>query len=196
MSEAEDEEAPEGEDIEAADEGEGEKGDVGAEEGIVEDKLDESEEDPFELLDESSEDNEEEKLMYREYLDLTKEIDCQNAIINDLKEQTRDLCENPCRTHQDKANLKKILICLDQEKIKLKTMIRRAIHLQNNGSKRAYGDIELATSFIEENLLQTSISCSKTIKYPSPKRKSLTAQQICDALEEAESESESEADCC
>ncbi|XP_002012041.3 uncharacterized protein LOC6586428 [Drosophila mojavensis] len=195
MADAGEEEAPEGEAVETAEEDE--KAEAAAEEqeeAVDEDKADESEVDPFELLDETSEDNEEEHRMYREYLDLTKEIDCQNAIINDLKERTRDLCENPCKTYKERNEIKQLLNCLDKEKIKLNIMINRAMQLQNFGSKRAYGAIELATTTIEENLLRSAVSCSKTIKCASANSKPKTAQEICDALDDSDSDSDD--DCC
>ncbi|ALC44067.1 CG13405 [Drosophila busckii] len=113
-----------------------------------------SESDLFELLHSDSEDNEEQMQQYREYLDLTKQIDCQNAIIKDLKSQMRDLLHLPCQTRSDKLKCKQLNICLQQESLKLKTMMNRAIQLQNFGSQRWYAELELETTGLEEQLMK------------------------------------------
>lgn len=198
---ADEEERASPEEEEEADEAPADEGEKGAdeaaqeEEAADEDIVDETEEDPFELLDEESEDNELEERMYREYLDLTKQIDCQNGIINDLKARSRELRDKPCQTRNDLAEYKRLRICLDQENIKLNTMMNRAIQLQNNGSKRLYGSIELATSGFEDNLLNSSSGCRKATKCPASTSRPMTAQEICDALD-ADSDTDSDQGCC
>lgn len=108
--------------------------------------------DLFELLDEEDEESEEQQLMYREYLELAKEIECQNTLINDMKDRIRDLQMEPCLTPRDKAEIKRLNKCIAQEYIKLDTMINRIMQLQNFGSARLYEDTELAMSVPEENM--------------------------------------------
>ncbi|XP_064548760.1 glutamic acid-rich protein [Drosophila montana] len=197
---ADEEERAPAEEEEEADEAAAEDAEKGAdeaaleEEAVDEDNVDETEEDPFELLDEESEDNEVEERMYREYIDLMKQIDSQNGVINDLKERSYELRDKPCQTRNDKAEYKRLRICLNQENIKLNTMMNRAVQLQNNGSKRLYGSIELATSGFEDNLLNSSSGCRKASKCPASTSRPRTAQEICDALDD--SESNSDEGCC
>ncbi|XP_062135002.1 keratin, type I microfibrillar 48 kDa, component 8C-1 [Drosophila sulfurigaster albostrigata] len=152
---------------------------------VEEEALEEAEVDPFELLNEDTEDNEEQERMYREYLDLTKQIDCQKNIINNMLARKMNLIDQQCKTRKDKADLKKLRICIDQENIKLHTMTNRAIQLQNFGSARLYGDIELPIDEFEQNIfMPTPPSCCSS--YPSTSKRrgtKLTAQQICDACE-------------
>lgn len=112
----------------------------------------EDEVDLFELLDEEDEDSEDQQLMYREYIELIKEIDCQNTLINDMKDRIRDLQMEPCLTPMDKKEIKQLTSCIAQEYIRLDTMMNRMMQLQNYGSARLYADTELAISVPEESL--------------------------------------------
>lgn len=112
----------------------------------------EDEVDLFELLGEEDEESEEQQLMYREYLELAKEIECQNELINDMKDRIRELQMEPCLTPRDKAEIKRLNKCIAQEYIRLDTMINRIMQLQNFGSARLYDGMELAMSVPEENM--------------------------------------------
>ncbi|EDV95973.1 uncharacterized protein LOC6556808 [Drosophila grimshawi] len=165
------------------------------EEAGEQDALDETEDVPFELLDDEMSDNEEEELMYREYLDLIKQIDCQNAVISELKNRSHQLMDLPCQTRQDKAEYKQLRTCLDQENIKLNQMMHRAVQLQNNGSKRLYGNVELATTVFEDTLFyNSSASRPEKGKCPASTRRPMSAQEICDALDNSDTDSDDE--CC
>ncbi|KAH8301948.1 hypothetical protein KR044_001246, partial [Drosophila immigrans] len=130
-----------------------EEEDDGAEEFEMEEEaFEEAQVDPFELLNEDTEDNEEQERMYREYLDLTKQIDCQKNLINNLMARRQDLTDQQCKTRKDKADIKKLRLCLNQENIKLHTMTNRAMQLQNFGSARLYQDIELPIDESEQNM--------------------------------------------
>ncbi|KAH8369644.1 hypothetical protein KR093_000409, partial [Drosophila rubida] len=153
MADVEEEAAPAegGEENEEVEEAKPEEEEEGPEE-IEEEAFEEAQADPFERLDEESEDNEEQNRMYREYLDLTKQIDCQKRVIENLKERKNELMERQCQTRRDKAEIKKLRTCLDQENIKLHTMTNRAVQLQNFGSGRLYGDIELPMDEQEQSM--------------------------------------------
>ncbi|KAH8415716.1 hypothetical protein KR222_010728 [Zaprionus bogoriensis] len=165
------------------------------EEAEDEDVQDEqSAEDPFELLDESEEDNEEQRLMYREYLDLIKQIDCQNALIDDMKERMQDIQATPCATRQDRAEFQRLRNCIDQENIKLHTMMNRIIQLQNNGSARLYSDIELAITAPSE----TNFLCRQpAVKSKCHSKRLKTAEEICAACcDDSASGPDSDSDTC
>ncbi|XP_030556774.1 kinesin-1 heavy chain [Drosophila novamexicana] len=115
----------------------------GMEEGI--------EDDLFSRLGESSDDPEQ-KRMYMEYLALIKEIDCQNRIIQDIKTQVMDMCGRPCKTRNELREIKRLRICMEQENIKLHTMMNRAVQLQNFGSHRHYRELNLTTTVDEDNI--------------------------------------------
>ncbi|KAH8378864.1 hypothetical protein KR009_001835 [Drosophila setifemur] len=134
----EDEEAVDGEDEEETDEGE-------------EEEAASEEEDPFEMLDESEEDDEVERAMYREYLEVVKEIDGQNLVIKKLKTRADELMYKRCKTFRDKQDFKALRKCLEQEDIHLRALIIRAMQLQNFGSRRLYGDVELELTNDEQN---------------------------------------------
>lgn len=116
-----------------------------------EDEEDEIDENRYERLDKMDEYSEEQQLMYREYFDLTNQIDCQNELINDMKDRIRDLQLEPCLTRKDLQECMRLQICIGQENIKLATMMNRIMQLQNNGPARLYDDIELAISGPEES---------------------------------------------
>lgn len=112
---------------------------------------DEIDENRYERLDKMDEYSEEQQLMYREYFDLTNQIDCQNELINDMKDRIRDLQLEPCLTRKELQECMRLQICIGQENIKLDTMMNRIMQLQNNGPARLYEDIELAISGPEES---------------------------------------------
>lgn len=108
-------------------------------------------EDLFSRLGESSDDPEK-KRMYMEYLALIKEIDCQNKIIRDIKAQVMDMCAMPCKTRNELREIKRLRICMEQENIKLHTMMNRAVQLQNFGSHRHYRELTMTTTVDEDNI--------------------------------------------
>ncbi|EDW33022.1 GL16091 [Drosophila persimilis] len=110
------------------------------------------EEDPFEHLDSNGEDTEEEQSLYREYLSLIKEIDCQNGIIQDLKNRSTELKQKACRSRSESHELQRLLLCQEQENIRLRTLINRAVQLQNFGSRRLYGEVELEITDSEQTV--------------------------------------------
>ncbi|XP_030383683.1 uncharacterized protein LOC115631152 [Scaptodrosophila lebanonensis] len=114
------------------------------EEGGIEDDL-------FSRLGESSDDPEQ-KRMYMEYLALIKEIDCQNKIIEDIKSNVMDMCGKPCKTRNEMREIRRLRVCMEQENIKLHTMMNRAVQLQNFGSHRHYRELPLTTTVDEDNL--------------------------------------------
>lgn len=107
--------------------------------------------DLFSMLGESSDDPEQ-KRMYMEYLALIKEIDCQNRIIQDIKTNIMDMCAKPCKTRNELREIKRLRICMEQENIKLHTMMNRAVQLQNFGSHRHYKELPMTTTVDEDNL--------------------------------------------
>ncbi|ALC38840.1 CG13405, partial [Drosophila busckii] len=104
-----------------------------------------NDEDLFSRLGSSSDDPEQ-KRMYMEYLALIKEIDCQNKIIQDIKAEVVDMCGKPCKTRNELREIKRLRICMEQENIKLHTMMNRAVELQNYGSHRHYRELNLTTT--------------------------------------------------
>ncbi|XP_017110606.1 kinesin-1 heavy chain [Drosophila elegans] len=108
-------------------------------------------EDLFSKLGESSDDPEQTR-MYMEYLALIKEIDCQNKIIQDIKSNIMDMCAKPCKTRNELREIKRLRICMEQENIKLHTMMNRAVQLQNFGSHRHYKELPMTTTVDEDNL--------------------------------------------
>ncbi|KAM8709451.1 hypothetical protein ACLKA7_016283 [Drosophila subpalustris] len=186
MADVEDDAAPEADDNEETQQANEDKAEDEAAqdvEEVEEEAEEEAEVDPFEMLDEDTEDNEEQERMYREYLDLTKQIDCQNAIIRDLKDRRTELMEQLCPTRKDKAEIKQLRVCLDQETIKLHTMTNRAVQLQNFGSQRLYGDIELPTTEMDETYFLAPPHRTKCSSSSSSSKRPQTAQEICDACD-------------
>ncbi|XP_068142545.1 uncharacterized protein [Drosophila tropicalis] len=107
--------------------------------------------DPHEHLDENDEDNTEERQMYQEYLHLVKQIDEQNAIIQNLKMSLNALKSQPCKSQRDEKDYRRLTICQEQEHIKLRIMMNRAVQLQNFGSRRHYDDLEWEITDVEHD---------------------------------------------
>ncbi|XP_033240121.1 kinesin-like protein KIF21B [Drosophila pseudoobscura] len=157
----EDADTPEKKDTEAVEALETEEGETSKEaeeqaendpKGGGEEQEDVEEEDPFEHLDSNGEDTEEEQSLYREYLSLIKEIDCQNGIIQDLKNRSTELKQKACRSRSESHELQRLLLCQEQENIRLRTLINRAVQLQNFGSRRLYGEVELEITDSEQTV--------------------------------------------
>lgn len=136
----EDEEAVEGEELEGEDAGEEE--DEGSEG---------EEEDLFELLVESESEDEEERAKYQEYLAVINAVDVQNLVIQGLKDRAAVLMGKQCKTYRDKEEYKRLRICMEQEDINLRALINRAVQLQNFGSRRLYGAVEMETTEAESS---------------------------------------------
>ncbi|CAD6998105.1 unnamed protein product [Ceratitis capitata] len=111
----------------------------------------EATEDIFSYLGESSDDPEQ-KRRYMEYLSLIKEIECQNQMVDDIKAQIMELCAKPCKTKCELRDIKRLRVCMEQEIIKLRCLMNKAMELQNFGSKRRYHEIQLATTIDEDNM--------------------------------------------
>ncbi|XP_016969192.2 cilia- and flagella-associated protein 251 [Drosophila rhopaloa] len=147
------------EDLEGKGEDENEDAD---EQGEEEQESEEEEKDLFELLNESEEDDEEEQAMYKEYLEVIKEIDTQNMIIKDLKAESTRLMYKKCKTYKDKQEYKRLRACQDQEDIHLRALVNRAIQLQNFGSPRRYGDVEMEVTETEQSYFFTALQSSSS----------------------------------
>ncbi|KAH8347106.1 hypothetical protein KR059_005312, partial [Drosophila kikkawai] len=138
--------------LEAEDEAEPEDGDEEQEqEQEQEQSSSEEEKDPFELLDESEPDDEEEQAMYKEYLGVIKEIDDQNLAIQDLNAIATQLRCKRCKTYKDREEYKRLRICQEQQDIHLRQLINRAARLQNFGSRRLYGEVEMEVTDAEQS---------------------------------------------
>ncbi|XP_030375543.1 histone H3.v1 [Scaptodrosophila lebanonensis] len=147
--EEEQEENEEGEAINGEEVGPSEEDQILEEE---EDEQEEIEEDPFELLDDESQESDEQKRKYKEYLELVKEIDLQNSRILDLKVRASLLRHKNCPTSKDQREYQRLRVNQEQENVKLRNMINRAMQLQNYGSRRIYGDVMMATTDFEEDI--------------------------------------------
>lgn len=143
--------APPAEDEEEADEAidvEDEEPEDGEEE--EQESSEKEEEDAFELLNESEPDDVEEQAMYKEYLEVLKDIDAQNMLIQDLKAKATQLKCKRCQTFRDRKEYKQLRICQEQQDVHLQTLINRAALLQNFGSRRLYGDVEMELTEAEQ----------------------------------------------
>ncbi|XP_017066303.1 uncharacterized protein LOC108104638 [Drosophila eugracilis] len=195
MADVEEEEAPpedgqiEGQEGEEDLEVEGESDEeVGEEEAESE-----NEEDPFELLNESEPEDEEQKAMYKEYLEVIKDIDAQNLVIRDLKEMATRLMNKKCKTFKDKQEYKQLRACQEQQDIHLKTLINRAIQLQNFGSRRRYRGLEMEVTEDETSFF-TGLQPSFSSGCPAS-----SGDESCQACCFSTSESDSDSDggyCC
>ncbi|XP_043950786.1 cilia- and flagella-associated protein 251 [Drosophila biarmipes] len=163
------------------------------EEGAEEEESEEEEADPFELLDESEAEDEEQQAMYKEYLEVVKEIDAQNLVIRELKaKSTRLMCKR-CKTFRDKQEYRRLRACQEQEDIHLRALVNRAVQLQNFGSPRRYGDVELEFTEAEQSYFFTGLQPSFSGACPSNSEDE-SSQGCC--FSESDSDSDSEYDPC
>ncbi|KAH8260701.1 hypothetical protein KR038_008952 [Drosophila bunnanda] len=149
------------------------------------------EKDLFELLDESEPDDEEEQAMYKEYLDVTKEIDAQNLVIHDLKAMATELRCKMCKTYKDKEEYKRLRICQDQQEIRLQQLINRAARLQNFGSRRVYGELEIELTHAEESWFLTGLASTSFTACSSFKDEEKCPNRGCPCCWESDSDSDS-----
>ncbi|XP_017126834.1 uncharacterized protein LOC108145776 [Drosophila elegans] len=160
MADVEEEEAPSetvddqnnGNEAEEDLKGEGEDGD---EEQVEEEQESEEEKDLFELLD-------------QEYLEVIKEIDTQNLVIQELKAKSCQLMYKKCKTYEDKQEYKRLRACQDQGDIHLRSLVNRAIQLQNFGSPRQYRDIEMELTDVEQSYFFTALQSTFSGTCPTP----------------------------
>ncbi|XP_020808705.1 nonsense-mediated mRNA decay protein 2 [Drosophila serrata] len=161
-------------------------------EGEEEEELSSGEEkDPFELLDESESDDEEEQAMYKEYLDLIKEIDAQNLVIHDLKAMATELRCKRCKTYKDKEEYKHLRICQEQHDIHLQQLINRATRLQNFGSRRLYGELEMELTDAEESFFFTGLASTSLTACATFKDEENCCNRGCPFCWESDSDSDS-----
>ncbi|XP_017057716.1 pescadillo homolog [Drosophila ficusphila] len=128
-----------------------------------EEESEEEEKDLFELLGESEGEDEEERAMYKEYLEVVEQIDAQNQVIKDLRAMSTRLMCKKCKTYKDKQEYKQLRCCQEQEELHLRVLVNRTIQLQNFGSPRRYGDLEMELTEADESYFRTALqpSCSE-----------------------------------
>lgn len=100
----------------------------------------------------SHSENPEELNAYKEYKRLVTDINYQNELLEQIKCKIKAITQKKCPTPSEKKDLKELHLWLEQEMKKLRTLIERAIHLQNFGSKRQYKEFQLATTYDEDNM--------------------------------------------
>lgn len=125
-----------------------------------ESKPEEAEED-FPLIDSSTEyaaDSEQER-NYADYKKLVKEIKCQTAYLENIKDQIQTIACKTCKTSCEEKDLKDLQACLDREMEKQRCLVNKIIYLQNFGSRRRYKEIDLATTFDEDQMISDPITC-------------------------------------
>uniref|UniRef100_A0A1B0G185 Uncharacterized protein n=1 Tax=Glossina morsitans morsitans TaxID=37546 RepID=A0A1B0G185_GLOMM len=122
-----------------------------------------------------SSDDLEKQRNYNEYKRLVVEIKCQNEIIERVKTQIQDTACKPCITICEQKELRCLQECLEQEMHKLRCLINKAMHLQNFGSRRHYKEIQLVTTFDEDQMAPISYYCD-TMQVKTSKKS--TAKQL------------------
>ncbi|KAI9576574.1 hypothetical protein GQX74_009631 [Glossina fuscipes] len=123
-----------------------------------ESKPGEEAEEDFPLIDSSTEDPEQER-NYADYKNLVKEIKCQTAHLENIKDQIQTIACKTCKTPCEEKDLKDLQTCLDREMEKQRCLINKIIYLQNFGSKRRYKEIDLTTTFDEDQMISEPITC-------------------------------------
>lgn len=120
----------------------------------------------------SSSEDAEKKRNYKDYKRLVREIKCQNNTIERIKNNIQEINCKPCITRCEEKDLKSLKECLQQEMLKLRTLVNKAMHLQNYGSRRRYKQINLITTFDEDQMAPISQTCDTlyTAK-PGPERR-------------------------
>ncbi|XP_013098320.2 outer dense fiber protein 2 [Stomoxys calcitrans] len=125
-----------------------------------------------------SSDDLEQARSYKEYKRLQNEIQCQNSTIKDILEKIQKLESKSCLHKCDKMQLRELYDFLKQESEKLKCLTEKAMHLQNFGSHRRYGDVELVSTF-DENQMPTLAMIGEQIHAPTTSRRSSKKQKRC-----------------
>lgn len=127
----------------------------------------EEEEETHELEDEGADytplgsDDPENARKYKEYKRLVKEIHFQNETIETIKAQINDInCKSPCPTKEERKQLKNLYDCMEQEMQKARCLTNKAMQLQNFGSKRHYKEIDMVTTFDEDNMVSIPQTCA------------------------------------
>ncbi|XP_055916949.1 myosin-2 heavy chain [Eupeodes corollae] len=85
-----------------------------------------------------------------EYVQLLKEIECQNKIVEQLKDQLFQACDNPCLTKCQLREIKKLRSCMENENLKLQCMIQRAIKMQNELPSRCWDEVPIETTIEDD----------------------------------------------
>ncbi|KAM7353824.1 uncharacterized protein ACRADG_005749 [Cochliomyia hominivorax] len=99
---------------------------------------------------------------YKEYKRLVKSIKCQNETLENLKSHVQTLKSKPCLTPAEQKDLRQFNHQLELEMEKLRSLIERAIRLQNFGSRRRYTGFPLITTF-DEDLLNLPQQTAKNV---------------------------------
>ncbi|XP_055836978.1 myosin-6 [Episyrphus balteatus] len=85
-----------------------------------------------------------------EYLQLLKEIEGQNQIVEQLKDQLFTACDNPCLTKCQLREIKKLRSCMENENLKLQCMVQRAIKMQNEIPSRCWDEVPIVTTIEDD----------------------------------------------
>lgn len=85
-----------------------------------------------------------------EYSQLLKDIDGQNQIVEQLKEQLFTACENPCLTKCQLREIRKLRQCIEEENLKLQCMVQKAIAMQNEVPSRCWDEVPIVTTIDDD----------------------------------------------
>ena len=117
----------------------------------------------------SSNEDPEKQRSYKEYKRLVRDINHQNELLERIKSQIHDITQKSCPTPSEKKDLKKLYEWLEQEMQKLRSLIERAIHLQNFGSRRRYKEFPLVTTFDEDNNMKPFLRTCENMQVQTAK---------------------------
>lgn len=101
---------------------------------------------------------------------LLKEINTQNKIILQIKQDIQKICCKSHRSSCDKRDICALRTCFEEENKRLSCLMQKAIELQSKDPDRKYANINLETSFVEDMMsvkTYTSAGLRSTSKFQS-----------------------------
>uniref|UniRef100_A0A1B0BU55 Uncharacterized protein n=1 Tax=Glossina palpalis gambiensis TaxID=67801 RepID=A0A1B0BU55_9MUSC len=150
-------------------------------EDVVEQKIadkvpEEDAEEDFPLIGSSIEDPEQER-NYADYKKMVKELNCQTAHLENIKNQIQIIACKTYKTFCEEKELENLEACWNDEMEKQRCLINKIICLQNFGSKRRYKEINLTTTFDEDQIISAPFTFEKKLITCVKKRNNETKEK-------------------
>lgn len=110
----------------------------------------------------SIEDPEQER-NYADYKKIVKELKCQTAHLENIKNQIQIIACKTYKTFCEEKELQDLQACWDDEMEKQRCLTNKIMYLQNFGSQRRYKEINLTVTFDEDQIISAPITLEKKL---------------------------------
>lgn len=97
------------------------------------------------------------KQNFIEYRETVKQIERQNKVCQDIKDNIAERCCNQCRSECEEREIRVLRCCLEKENLKLSCLMQQAMRIQAEDPDRNWKEVPIATT-LDEDFMPTQMS--------------------------------------